>query len=271
MTLSSSAWGSPPFRVAGQHNSLRGAVEGGDDERPRRRAWPVELTLVERLGRRGHALRQQHGVARQHASPLRVRFGELHDRLAIIDAARYGFDAVGPVGAGGRESLVLAAGRVDLGGDVLPCDRGAVAPYRFRVDGPCDYLRVGACHFGAGEVVGVQGHRTVGGDPERPRHAGLEHARGVGRVAVDMQRVEVLRKRCQRQPQVATLLQGGDVLRIDVVSRPELRGSARRGGFLLAAGAGGESETCRQTHTEGNHGEASDLHGDRRYLRFGSG
>ncbi|MDT5159996.1 MAG: glutathione transport system substrate-binding protein [Mycobacterium sp.] len=187
--------------------------------------------------------------------------------LVLDDAARHRFDSVGPVGARARESLVLAAGGVELGGDVLPRDRGAVAPNRLRIDGPGDHLGVGARQFGPGEIVGVQRHRPVGGDPERPRHAGLEHACGIGGVAVDMQRVEVLRKRGQRQPQVAALLQLGYVLRVDVVRRPDLRGPACRRRFLLAAGAGGEGETG----DKGCHGEASDLHGDRRYLRFGSG
>ena len=48
---------------------------------------PVELALVERLGVGGHALGQQHRVAREHAPPVRVGLGEGDDRLAVVDAA----------------------------------------------------------------------------------------------------------------------------------------------------------------------------------------
>ena len=212
--------GAPPFRVAGQHDSLRGAVEGGDDERPRRRAGPVELTLVERLGRRGHALRQQHVLPEN--MPRHSAYGLANFMIAWRSSTPRVTDSTrsAPLGLAVAKALSLPLVRIDLRGDVLPRDRGAVAPHRFRVDGPRDDLRVGAGQLGAGEVVGVQRHRAVGGDPERPRHAGLQHARGVGVVAVDMQRVEVLRERGQRQPQIAALLQGGDVLRVDVVRVP---------------------------------------------------
>ena len=80
----------------------------------------------------------------------------------------------------------------------------------------------------------------------------------VGGVPIDVQLVEVRRKFGECQPQIAALLQLGDVLRVDVVGRPDLGGSARRRRLLVAAGASGESQTC----DDGNHGEASDLHGD---------
>jgi hypothetical protein len=41
------------------------------------------LTLVERLGCGGHALGRQHGVAREHAAPPGVRFGERHHGLPV--------------------------------------------------------------------------------------------------------------------------------------------------------------------------------------------
>ena len=75
-----------------------------------------------------------------------------------------------PLVAAIDEPFVLAAGGVDLGLQVLPGDRGAVAPHRLGVDRVGDHLRVGAGQLDAGEEVGVDGGRAVGGDPEGARH-----------------------------------------------------------------------------------------------------
>ena len=244
--LSSS--GGLPHHFGLRFNVIRCAVRSrsGDDERSGGRSGAVELSLVEHLGIRGHALGQQHRVAREHPAPFRERLGEGDDGLAVVDAARHLFDAVGAVGAGDAEVLVLTAGRVDLRRDVFPRDRRAVAPDRLGVDGVGDDLRAFAGQFDVGEVVGVHRRRSVRADPERTRHRRPQHRPCVGFVAVDVQRVEVRRVLGQRQPQIAALAQRRGILRVDVVGLADFGVTTRRRRFLVAARAAGDGETGDQ-------------------------
>ena len=139
----------------------RGAVQRRDDERSGGGSGAFELSLVEHVGIRGHALGQQHGVSGEHAPPFRVGLGEGDHGLSVVDAAGHLLYAVGAVGAGDREGLVLAAGCVDLRRDVLPGDGGAVAPDRLRVDRVGDHLWVVTGQLDVGEVVGVDRGRSV--------------------------------------------------------------------------------------------------------------
>ena len=190
-------------------------------------------------------LGQQHGVSGEHAPPFRKGLGEGDHGLSVVDAAGHLLYAVGAVGAGDGEGLVLAAGRVDLRRDVLPGDGGAVAPDRFRVDGVGDDLWVFAGQLDVGEVVGVDRRRSVRSDPERARHRRPQHGSGVGHVPVDVQRVEVRRVLGQRQPQVAALVQRGGILRIDVAGIADLGVTPGRRSFLFAARATGDGESRR--------------------------
>ena len=223
----------PPFRVALQRDSLRGAVQRRDDERSGGGPGSVELSLVEHLGVRGHALGQQHGVAREHSPPFRKGLGEGDHGLAVVDAAGHLFDAVGAVGAGDAEVLVLTAGCVDLRCDVFPGDGRAIAPDRLGVDGVGDDLRAFTGQFDVGEVVGVDRRRSVRPDPERARHRRPQHGPGIGFVPVDVQRVEVRRVPAQRQPQVAALSQRRGILRVDVAGLTDLGVTAGRRSFLV--------------------------------------
>ncbi len=239
-------WVTPPFRIALQRDSLCRAVQIRDDERACGRSGTVELSLVEHLGVRGHALGQQHRVAREHPAPVREGLGEGDDGLAVVDAPRDLFDAVGAVGAGDAEVLVLTAGCIDLRRDVFPCDRRAVAPDRLGVDGVGDDLRALTGQLDVGEVVGVHRRRSVRADPERTGHRRAQHRPCVGFVAVDVQRVEVRRVPAHRQPQIAALAQRRGILRVDVVGHADFGITTRWRRFLVAAGATGDGETGDQ-------------------------
>ena len=238
----------PPSGVAGQHNSLLGPIQRGDDERAGRGARAGKLSGVERLRGRGHVLRQQHGVAGEHAAPFRVGLGEGDDGLAVVDAAGHRLDPFAAVGAGDREVLVGPTGGVDLAGDVLPAERGAVGPGGLRVDGVGDHLRVGPGEFDAAEVVGVDGRGAVRSDHERPRQGRFQHAADVGGVAVDVQGVEVGREFGEREPQVAAVPQGRRVLRVDVAGGADGGGGSGRHvvGARRAAGQQADGERDRQ-------------------------
>src|SRR5262249_58612159 len=88
--------------------------------------------------------------------------------------------------------------------------------YSFRVDGVGDYLRVGAGQFGTCEVVGVEFLRPVGVGDEGPRQRRADNRTGVGRVAVDVQYVEVVREHCEREPKVAAVAQRRRIPGVDV-------------------------------------------------------
>ena len=221
---------------------------------------PLSCARLNASGVAVDALRQQHGAAREHALPVGPGLGEGDDRLAIVDSAFDLLDAVAAVGGRDRESLVLAAGGVDLGLEVLPGDRGAVAPYRLGVDGVGDDLRVGAGQLDAGEVVGVDRGRAVGGDPERARHGGPHRAsrrrRCCRRCASELKFGGKSFSASRRLPPCCRLATSCGLMSL---VRADLCGSARRRRFLVAAGAGGQGQ-------RGDHrcrGEASDLHADR--------
>lgn len=118
---------------------------------------------------------------------------------------------------------------------------------------------VGAGQLHPGEVVGVDRRRPVGADREGPRQRRLEHVRGVGDVAVDVQGIEVLGEAGQCEPQVAAVLQGSGVLRIHVVGGADLGVASGRRRRLAATGARRE----RESGDEKGAGEASKLHADR--------
>ena len=178
--------------------------------------------------------------------PANMPFHSAYGLANVITACRSSTPRVtdatrsAPPGLAIAKRFVLAAQRVDLGRDVLPRDRRAVGPDRFRVDGVGDDLRIGLGQFDTREVVGVQGGGAVGLDDECPRHRRLEHRRRFRAVAVDVQRVPVDRELAQREPEVAAVEQGGRVLRVDVVRGAELGRSA--GGRSVAVPA----QPCRE-------------------------
>ena len=193
----------PPSRIAGKHDSLGGPVDRGHDERSGRRAGRVELTLVEDVRVRRHAA----GLypAGKHPLPFGVGLAERDDRLTIVNTPGHRLHAIEPGIAGDQESLIVTAARLGLRLEVLPGDRGAVVPGCLRIDGVGDDLRVCAGQLGAREVIGVEFEAAVGLADKRPRQRRREDIAGVRRVAVDVQPVEVVRERRQRQPQVAAV------------------------------------------------------------------
>ncbi|CNV70748.1 Uncharacterised protein [Mycobacterium tuberculosis] len=239
----------PPSRVTGQHDSLRGAVQGRHDERTRRRTGPIELTLIECLGCGGHTGRQQHAVAREHTAPLRVRLGERHHGLPVVDPSGYRRHTLGAAARSDLECLVGAADRMNLAGDVPPGDRGPVGPHRLGIDGVGDHLRGGPGQLDAGEVVGVDRRRAVRSDDERARQGGFHHRRDLGVVAVDVQDVEVGRKVGERQAKIAAVLQRGGILLIDVAGGAN-RGPAVRSGREFELGTGGRASGEHHSHDE---------------------
>ena len=141
----------------------------------------VELSLVERFGGGCRALRQQHGVAGEHAPPFGVGLANVTTAWRSSTPRSTFSTRSAPLVAAIANPLSLPLVALIWDCDVLPRDRGAVAPHRLRVDGVGDHLRVGAGQLDVGEVVGVDGGRAVGGDPERARHRRPQHARDVGR------------------------------------------------------------------------------------------
>ena len=176
--------------------------------------------------------------------------GEGHHGLPIIDAAGHRCHPVGAVGGGDRERLVPTAGGVDLGGDVLPGDRRAIGPGGLRIDGVGDHLRVGCGQLHIREVVVVDLHRPVGGDDERPRHGGPQHACGVGLISVEVEGVEVRRHRADGQSQIPALSQGGRVLRVGIAGRSEFGVTTRRRRGLLAGRTARDHQCRRHSHRE---------------------
>ena len=179
----------------------------------------------------------QEAVAGKHPSPLGVRLGERHDGLAVVDPSVTDATRSTAVRLAMRNALSPPLRRVDFRRDVLPGDRGAVAPDRLGIDGVGDHLRVGAGQCDVGEVVGV--------DVAVPS-AAMTNARGIVGRMMGKTESPVLPSMFSTLKFSGKLASGsrrsppsrrrGGVLRVDVAGGADLGGAPRRWRRLITAG-----------------------------------
>jgi hypothetical protein len=157
--------------------------------------------------------------------------------LRDVGVARARGDLVGRVGA---------LQRLELGVEVLVGDQATVVPGGLRVQRVRHHLRVGRRQLDVAEVVLVDLGRARGVRQERQRHHRVDDVVGVRQRAVELVVVEVGGDLVHGPPEVAALLQGADVLGVDVVLAVLLRGRGRAATAVVAATAAARAGEQRE-------------------------